>query len=86
MGVGVRELKSRLSEYLDRAAAGEVIVVTAHGRPKAVLGPLPGVDTVQLGIEAGWIRAGDGSPVVDVPRVWGRQSVSEVLSEDRSED
>jgi prevent-host-death family protein len=42
MKVGVRELKAHLSEYLDRAAAGDVIEVTDRGRPKAVLGPVQG--------------------------------------------
>lgn len=39
MGVGIRELKSRLSEYVARAAGGEVIVVTDRGRPVAELTP-----------------------------------------------
>ncbi len=29
--------KSRLSEFLDRAAAGEEIIITSDGRPKARL-------------------------------------------------
>ena len=37
--VGVRELKSRLSEYLRRVAAGERLVVTDRGRPVATLAP-----------------------------------------------
>ena len=40
--VGIRELKQRLSEYLDRAEGGEVLRVTDRGRPKAQLGPVPG--------------------------------------------
>jgi len=36
--VGVRELRENLSEWLDRAAAGEEILVTERGKPKAVLG------------------------------------------------
>ena len=35
--VGVRELRENLSEWLDRAAAGEEILVTERGKPKAVL-------------------------------------------------
>jgi len=31
----VRTAKARLSELLDRAAAGEEIVITSNGRPKA---------------------------------------------------
>jgi prevent-host-death family protein len=37
--VGMRELKSRLAEYLRRVAAGEVIRVTVRGRPVADLLP-----------------------------------------------
>lgn len=37
--VGVRELKTRLSYYLQRVQRGERIIVTAHARPIAVLGP-----------------------------------------------
>ena len=35
MNASVRMAKSRLSEFLDRAAAGEEIVITSDGRPKA---------------------------------------------------
>ena len=35
--VGVRELRENLAEWLDRAAAGEEIVVTERGKPKARL-------------------------------------------------
>ncbi len=31
--VGIRELRSRLSDYLDRVKAGEEVVVTERGRP-----------------------------------------------------
>ena len=37
MEVGVRELRENLSEWLDRASAGEEIVVTERGKPKARL-------------------------------------------------
>jgi prevent-host-death family protein len=33
--VGIRELKNRLSMYLDRVRRGEIIVVTDRGRPVA---------------------------------------------------
>lgn len=35
--VGVRELRENLAEWLDRAEAGEEILVTERGRPKALL-------------------------------------------------
>ena len=39
--VGVRELKSHLSDYLARAKAGEVIIVTDRGTKVAQLSPVP---------------------------------------------
>jgi len=35
--VGVRELRENLAAWLDRAAAGEEIVITERGKPKARL-------------------------------------------------
>jgi prevent-host-death family protein len=35
--VGVRELRENLAEWLDRAAAGEDILVTERGKPKVRL-------------------------------------------------
>ena len=37
--VGVYEAKSRLSELLDRVAAGCIVVITRHGTPVARLVP-----------------------------------------------
>jgi prevent-host-death family protein len=81
--VGVRELKQRLSEYLDRAERGEMIRVTDRGRPKAVLGPLPGRARIDEGIAGGWITEGTGEALREVPRWAARRSVLDVLSEDR---
>ena len=39
--MGVRELRQNLSKYLDRIKRGERLEVTEHGRPVAVLAPLP---------------------------------------------
>jgi prevent-host-death family protein len=39
MEVSVRELKSRLSEYLRLAAGGEDVIVTSRGQPVARLMP-----------------------------------------------
>jgi prevent-host-death family protein len=36
----VYEAKTHLSRLIDRAAAGEEIVITRHGRPVARLGPV----------------------------------------------
>lgn len=37
MEVGVREFRARLSDWLDRAAAGEDVIVTERGRPRVRL-------------------------------------------------
>lgn len=88
MEVGVRELKQRLSEYLERAARGEHLTVTERGRPKAVLGPLPGGDNVARGIADGWITPPmTPEPVRPSPaRVRSLTSIVEMIDEDRAEE
>jgi prevent-host-death family protein len=83
--VGIRELKQRLSEYLDRAERGEVLRVTDRGRPKAMLGPVPGRARIDDGIRAGWIVPGTGSPLGPVHRGTSTKRVLTVLAEDRGE-
>lgn len=83
--VGVRELKQHLSEYLDRAEHGELLRVTDRGRPKALLGPLPGQARVEQGISEGWITPGSDGRLGPAERHEGRMSVSEALAEDRGE-
>jgi prevent-host-death family protein len=83
MDVGVRELKQNLSEYLDRAAAGEIIRVTDRGQPKAVLGPMPGSGRLALGIAQGWIQKAQESEPLPVSRVKAQRSIAEVVGEDR---
>jgi len=68
MEIGVRELKEHLSEYLERAAAGEHLTVTDRGRSKAVLGPVTGGDHIARGIEQGWITpARSPGPIPPAP-------------------
>lgn len=83
--VGVRELKQRLSEYLDRAERGELVRVTDRGRPKALLGPLPGRARLEDGIAAGWITNASRGPLTPARRWSGRERVLEALAEDRGE-
>lgn len=83
--VGVRDLKQRLSEYLDRAERGEILRVTDRGRPKAVLGPVPGRARIEDGIREGWITPGTGSPLRTVRRAKASRRVLDALAEDRGE-
>ena len=85
MDVGVRELKQRLSELLDRAEQGEIIRVTDRGRPKAVLGPLPGRHKLEQGIAEGWIAAGSRKRLGAAKRVRAEKRIADVLREDCGE-
>ncbi|RPI34907.1 MAG: type II toxin-antitoxin system prevent-host-death family antitoxin [Nitrospiraceae bacterium] len=38
--VGIRELKAKLSSYIDKARSGEQIVVTDHGVEVAIINPV----------------------------------------------
>lgn len=83
--VGIRELKAKLSHYLDRAAAGETIVVTDRGKAKAELRALSVDARIQQGIEEGWIHPGKGGPLGEPLRLKGRMTIAEVMAEDREE-
>lgn len=81
----MRDLKAHLSAVLDRAAAGETITVTERGRPKAVLGPVPGRGRIDRGIAEGWVNPGTGGRLDPVTPAAARRSVAEVLADDRSD-
>jgi prevent-host-death family protein len=85
MDVGVRELKARLSEYLSRAAAGELITVTARGRPIATLGPLLDAVDLSAAVEAGWLTPASATGLRPTVRYASRTTVHAVLGEDRAE-
>jgi prevent-host-death family protein len=83
--VGIRELKAKLSHYLDRAAAGETIVVTDRGNPKAEIRALSVEEQIQQGIDEGWIHRGRGRAFGEPLRLKGRMTVAEAMAEDREE-
>jgi prevent-host-death family protein len=85
--VGIRDLKAKLSHYLDRAAAGETIVVTDRGRAKVEIRRLSVEERIQEGIEEGWIRPGrpGGLSLRDRPRFKGRMTIADAMAEDREE-
>jgi antitoxin (DNA-binding transcriptional repressor) of toxin-antitoxin stability system len=84
--VGIRELKAKLSHYLDLAAAGETIVVTDRGKAKAELRALSVDQRIQQGIDEGWIQPGrGGTPLIPTRRYKGRMTIAEAMAEDRDE-
>ena len=87
MKVGVRELKTRLSEYLRQVKAGQTILITEHGRQVGRIVPAdqPLEAKLQAMIEAGTL-AWSGQklePMVPVTKVQGEGSVADLLVEDR---
>jgi len=84
MDVGVRTLKAKLSEYLERAAAGEDIVVTDRGRPVVRLVPFAALSEVERGIEEGWIEPPKRTRLASVERVRTEFSTRLALEEDRA--
>jgi prevent-host-death family protein len=94
MEVSVRELKSRLSEYLRRAAAGGEVIVTSRGKEIARLLP-PRTRRRAASTEAEliarfrslpWIRPGKGR--LRLPRIVtrlkaGEKTLAEIVSEER---
>jgi prevent-host-death family protein len=87
LNVGVRDLKTHLSEYLREIKKGKTIVITEHGKPVGRLIPtaLPQADRIEAMRRAG-IIAWNGKKL-KVPatrsRVSGRGALAELLVEDR---
>ena len=87
MDVGIRELKTRLSELVARAAQGETIRITDRGKLKAELGPLSDRARIEQGVAEGWIRPRLRHDGVKGPRrpYKAPVTVEEMLEEDRAD-
>ncbi len=88
--VSVRDLKTHLSEWLARAQAGEVVEVTSHRRPIALITGLrtaqqSSTHRLQAAIDAGIVSWSDQKPVFPPPvrLSAGGKLVSEIVLEDR---
>ncbi len=57
MDVGIRQLRSHLSDYLDEVKAGHEVVITERGRPVARIVPVLGNATLDQLVAAGVARA-----------------------------
>ena len=87
--IGVRALKARLSELLKRAAAGERVTITNHGRPVAIVGPVAegsSVGQLETMIHAGLAQWSGGKPqgAKRPARLKRGASVARAVIEDRS--
>jgi prevent-host-death family protein len=84
---GVRDLKARLSRYLQRVKDGDTILITEHGRPVARLVPVKEspVDRLEA-LEQSGIVAWNGRklrPIHPATRPSGGRSVAALIVEDR---
>ncbi|MEE8162665.1 MAG: type II toxin-antitoxin system prevent-host-death family antitoxin [Anaerolineae bacterium] len=87
MTVGIRELKARLSNYMQQVKAGATLVITERGKPVGRIVPLsPAVEAwVQELVQAGLIAWSGHKlvPMAPVARTRGRRTVADLLLEDR---
>lgn len=91
--VSMRELKNKLSEYVDRASRGEKIAITKRGKVVATIDPAPPrEETLDEKLDRlaamGVIRRGKGKYVPPkrlIPLQGEGPSVSEMVLADRGE-
>jgi prevent-host-death family protein len=82
--VGIRELKSRLSEFVDRARAGEVITVTDRGRAVAELRPARARSTLDALIAEGFATVPDSRRPLPRPvRGKGDGGLTDIVEDQR---
>lgn len=82
--VGLRELKTHLSEYVSRSRDGERLVITDRGREVAELAPLSATRKAMIALrEAGKVTWSGGKP--EGLRGLGARGkpVAETVTEDR---
>lgn len=85
--VGVRELKNRLSYYLELVRKGETITVTTRGRRVATILPLPESqqeERLMRLVREGKASWNGGKPAGASRRVrWPGKPLSEIVIQDR---
>jgi len=84
MRIGIRQLKQDLSATLDRVQAGETVIVTDRGIPKAVISPVADSSGLDEAIEQGRVRPPREGARVGLPlRLESVRPAVDLLSEDR---
>ena len=88
LSVGIRELKSRLSEYLRQVKAGETVIITDRGQPVGRIVPVAQSlhDRLEAMAQGGLILWSGHklSPVAPVACTHGDRTVADLLVEDRA--
>ncbi len=85
--VGVRELKNRLSHYLDLAKGGETVTITERGKEIAVIHPIarsPEEEFAWKLVREGRATWNGGKPQGALKRVrWPGKPLSQIVIEGR---
>jgi prevent-host-death family protein len=87
--VGVGMLRQRASELLRRVEAGETIQVSDHGRPVALLTPLPEGSSIERLRATGDLEPGEGALrdlPAPIPLNQGQQPPSQILGRLRQDE
>lgn len=88
--VGIRELKTHLSRYLDEVKIGGTIVITEHGKAIGRIVPMPSAsptleERMQALQESGFLEWSQDKPEPRIPDVYLADGflASDLLLEDR---
>ena len=85
MDVAIRDLKAKLSAYVKRAAAGELITVTDRGRPVATLGPPAGRVDLDDAASQEWLTRASRTGLEPIRGHQTAATVQQLIDEDRAE-
>ena len=81
---GIRELRNRLSHYLDRVRAGEELTITDRGRAIARITPVDAPRTYDRLVDEGLIRpAQQRTRSLPERRIASRGTVSDLVADQR---
>jgi prevent-host-death family protein len=85
ISVGIKELKSRLSSYVDRVRKGEEVVITEHGKEVALVIPISRERmAIRSLIDSGEAKWTGGKPEgLDNVRIKGKALSKTVIEERR---
>jgi len=83
MNVGIRELKAKLSRYVNEAADGATIVITDRGKPVARLTSINETSHFERGLDEGWIEPARRTKLTPAQPVAAPDAIASVLDEDR---
>ena len=85
ISVGIKELKAKLSSYVDRVRHGEEVVITEHGKEVALVIPISGErKALKSLIDSGKAKWSGGKPEgLDNVKIKGKSLSKTVLEERR---